>query len=86
MFKVNRPLPGPDCSHDYHGKEIINALRTMFHGKCYLCENDVSEPVVEHFIPHEGNRELENDWKNLYYSCSRCNNNKKSPRQIRGVF
>jgi hypothetical protein len=46
----------------------------MFHGKCYLCENDVSDPVVEHFIPHEGDRELEYNWKNLYYACYRCNN------------
>jgi hypothetical protein len=74
MFNVNRPLPGPDCSHDYHRKEVINALKTMFYGKCYLCENDVSDPVVEHFILHEGNRELEYNWKNLYYACSRCNN------------
>jgi hypothetical protein len=34
----------------------------------------VSDPVVEHFIPHEGNKDLEFNWKNLYYSCHRCNN------------
>jgi hypothetical protein len=73
MFNVNRPLPGPDCSHDYHSKEIISILKNMFHGKCYLCENDVPHPVVEHFIPHEGNKELEHAWNNLYYACPRCN-------------
>jgi uncharacterized protein (TIGR02646 family) len=74
MFNVNRPLPGPDCSHGYSGKEIIRSLKRIFYGKCYLCENDVSDPVVEHFIPHEGNKDLEYDWKNLYYSCHRCYN------------
>jgi hypothetical protein len=73
MFNVKRPLPGPDCSHDSDSKEVVNTLRTMFHGKCYLCENGVSDPVVEHFIPHKGNRDLECDWNNLYYSCHRCN-------------
>jgi hypothetical protein len=74
MFNVNRPLPGPDCSHDYYSKEVIRTLKSIFYGKCYLCENDVSDPVVEHFIPHEGNKELEYEWKNLYYACHRCNN------------
>ena len=74
MFNVNRPLPGPDCSQGYYKEEIIRTLRDIFYGKCYLCENEISDPVIEHFIPHEGNKELEYDWKNLYYSCQRCNN------------
>jgi uncharacterized protein (TIGR02646 family) len=74
MFNVNRPLPGPDCSHDYYREEVIHTLKNVFYGKCYLCENDVSDPVIEHFIPHEGNKELEYNWNNLYYSCHRCNN------------
>jgi hypothetical protein len=82
MFNVNRPLPGPDCSHGYHRKEVINVLKTMFHGKCYLCENDVPYPVVEHFIPHEGNRGLEHNWRNLYYSCDRCNSIKGVEKDI----
>ncbi|MHB9291288.1 hypothetical protein Holit_00361 [Hollandina sp. SP2] len=73
MFNVTRPLPGPDCSHSYYSEEIVRTLQRIFHGKCYLCENNVSDPVVEHFIPHEGNKDLEYDWKNLYYSCHRCN-------------
>jgi hypothetical protein len=74
MFNVTRPQPGPDCATDYRSKEVMAALRAMFHGKCYLCEDEVSDPVVEHFIPHEGDPVKKYDWNNLYYACHRCNN------------
>jgi hypothetical protein len=74
MFNVSRPQPGPDCSRDYRSKEVVTALRTVFHGKCYLCEDEVSDPVVEHFVPHKGDAVKEHDWGNLYYACHRCNN------------
>jgi hypothetical protein len=32
MFNVNRPLPGPDCSHDYHREEVIHALKKVTQG------------------------------------------------------
>jgi hypothetical protein len=54
----------------------------MFYGKCYLCEDEVSDPVVEHFIPHEGYRDKEYSWNNLYYSCHRCNNIKGITRDL----
>jgi uncharacterized protein (TIGR02646 family) len=73
MFNVTRPQPGPDCSRDYRSEEVVRSLKTMFHGKCYLCEDEVSDPVVEHFIPHEGDDAKKYDWNNLYYACHRCN-------------
>jgi uncharacterized protein (TIGR02646 family) len=73
MFNVIRPQPGPDCSRDYRSKEVVIELKKIFHGKCYLCENEVSDPVIEHFIPHEGDKIKEYDWNNLYYACHRCN-------------
>jgi hypothetical protein len=82
MFNVIRPQPGPDCSKDYRSKEVITALKSMFYGKCYLCEDEVSDPVVEHFIPHEGDRVKEYDWNNLYYSCHRCNNIKGTTKGL----
>jgi uncharacterized protein (TIGR02646 family) len=82
MFNVIRPQPGPDCSKDYRSKEVVNALRTMFHGKCYLCENEVSDPEIDHFIPHEGNANKKFDWNNLYYSCPRCNSIKGTEREL----
>jgi uncharacterized protein (TIGR02646 family) len=74
MFKVTRPHPGPNCSKNYRSKEVVAALQRIFHGKCYLCEDEVADPVVEHFIPHEGDRVKKYDWNNLYYACHRCNN------------
>ncbi|MDR2027263.1 MAG: hypothetical protein LBQ01_06880 [Prevotellaceae bacterium] len=73
MFNTVRPCPGPDCSTGYRSKEVVKALREMFYGKCYLCEDDVSDPVIEHFIPHEGDPAKKYDWNNLYYACHRCN-------------
>jgi hypothetical protein len=54
----------------------------MFHGKCYLCEDEVSDPVVEHFIPHKGDTVKEYDWNNLYYACHRCNNIKGTAEEV----
>jgi hypothetical protein len=54
----------------------------MFHGKCYLCEDEVSGPVVEHFIPHEGDTVKEHDWNNLYYACHRCNSIKGTTQEL----
>lgn len=73
MFNVTRPLPGPDCSKDYRSKEVIHVLREMFHGKCYLCEDEVNDPEVEHFIPHKGDDTKKYCWNNLFYACARCN-------------
>jgi hypothetical protein len=73
MFNVTRPQPGPDCSTDYRTEEVVIALKDMFYGKCYLCEDEVSDPVVEHFIPHGGDSVKQYDWNNLYYACHRCN-------------
>jgi hypothetical protein len=82
MFNVVRPQPGPDCSSDYRSKEVVTALKTIFYGKCYLCEDEVSDPVIEHFIPHEGDTLKEHDWNNLYYACHRCNNIKGTTQEL----
>jgi hypothetical protein len=73
MFNVTRPSPRPNCSRDYRSKEVIDTLREIFYGKCYLCEDKVSDPIIEHFIPHQGDPIKEHDWNNLYYACHRCN-------------
>jgi uncharacterized protein (TIGR02646 family) len=77
MFNTIRPSSVPDClSHKkYNTKEVVEILNPMFHGKCYLCERDeLSDPEIEHFDPHEDDNQKKYDWNNLYYSCSRCNN------------
>lgn len=60
--------------------EVVRALNTLFHGKCYICEDKTSTTYeVEHFAPHGGKRELKYAWDNLFWSCGHCNNT-KGPR------
>jgi hypothetical protein len=74
MFNVIRTPPDPNYSTNYYTTAAVTALEKMFHGKCYLCEDKVSDPVIEHFIPHGGDHVKKYNWKNLYYACPRCNN------------
>lgn len=81
MFKVSRPSTPPSCtkSSGYNTAEIVKILSKIFHGKCYLCEQiHLSDPEIEHLVPHEGDDKKKFDWNNLYYSCSRCNSIKGS--------
>lgn len=59
----------------YNTLEVNSALREMFHGKCYICENkEIISYQIEHLIPYRGNKELKYDWNNLFLSCAHCNN------------
>lgn len=59
----------------YNTPEVNMALREMFHGKCYICENKESNSYqIDHLIPHRGNRDLKYDWNNLFLACTHCNN------------
>lgn len=82
MFNVIRSQPAPASlakEHSYRGQDVIEALRTMFHNKCYLCEQDsVADPEVEHFQPHNDDPKLIYGWDNLYFSCRRCNSVKNN--------
>lgn len=43
----------------YNTLEVNSALREMFHGKCYICENkEITSYQIEHLIPYRGNKEL----------------------------
>ncbi len=59
----------------YNLPEVNAALREMFHGKCYICENkEVSSYQIEHLKSHRGDLELKYDWNNLFLACAHCNN------------
>lgn len=59
----------------YNISEVNEALREMFHGKCYICENkQITSYQIEHLIPHRGNIDLKYDWNNLFLACAHCNN------------
>lgn len=76
MFEIIRSLPAPhDLSRSkYNTAPILEALSTICHQKCYLCESDkVQEVEVEHFLPYSKYPALKYVWDNLFYSCKRCN-------------
>lgn len=61
----------------YNTPEVNRALKEIFHGKCYICENkECTSFQIEHLIPHRGDTELKYDWNNLFWACSHCNNTK----------
>ena len=77
MFNVIRSEESPSClsdnGQDYRQEEVIQALRKVFHSKCYLCERDAVQDVeIEHFVPRAAGGGV-TDWNNLFYSCRRCN-------------
>lgn len=81
MFSVTRPKEQPKCTKQsgYNTDEIVSILHSVFHGKCYLCEKDnLHDPEIEHFSPHERDEQLKYTWSNLYYACGRCNNIKSN--------
>ena len=59
-------------THRQH--DVMDMLQSDFKNKCYLCEYKAPIGIdVDHFIPHQGNRDLEFDWNNLFLSCKHCN-------------
>ena len=61
----------------YNTPEVNAALKEMFHGKCYICEDKESSSYqIEHLIPHRRDIELKYDWNNLFLACAHCNNTK----------
>ncbi|CAA0242173.1 MULTISPECIES: hypothetical protein [Klebsiella] len=76
MFNVSRVAPAPSClaRNIYNDPTVVAILKPMFFGKCYLCEQiDLTDPEIEHFVPHEGDVLLKYNWDNLFYACGRCN-------------
>lgn len=59
----------------YNTEGVNRALREIFYGKCYICENKKATSYqIEHLIPHRGDEKLKYDWQNLFLSCAHCNN------------
>ncbi len=79
MFTVTRPTEIPKSlinpPKNYRAEDVVNTLKKIFHGKCYLCErSNISDVEIEHLVPHKGDEIKKFNWNNLFYSCSRCNN------------
>lgn len=66
-------------SGTYNKPEINQAVKEIFHGKCYICENkDITSCQIEHLKPHEGDTDLKFEWNNLFWACAHCNNTKSN--------
>lgn len=89
MIKIERRMTGKaekaieslqeakNKNSTYNTPEVNAALREMFHGKCYLCENkEITSYQIEHLHPHRGDLNLKYDWNNLFLACAHCNNTK----------
>jgi hypothetical protein len=43
----------------YNIESVNQALKEIFHGKCYICENKaVTSYQIEHLVPHRGDKTL----------------------------
>ncbi len=85
MVHFEKSQPAPTCletekgkaNGDYKCENVLDRIKDDFMNKCYICEYKEPESInVEHFIPHEGDKDLKFDWNNLFWSCSHCNNTK----------
>jgi len=81
MIKLERPpCPNPDALRtNYKHSDNKAALRNSAHDKCMYCESKISHnhyAHVEHYKPKVSFPDLEFEWTNLGYACSRCNTNK----------
>jgi hypothetical protein len=83
MIFLPKSQPAPDClAHektkaegDYKCGSVLNRLAGDFKNKCYLCEDKTATSInIEHFIAHQGDKNLKFDWTNLFYACGHCNN------------
>ena len=80
MINIIKSQPEPTCLvserkkkiGDYKCGEVLIRLQKDFYNKCYICENQgFSDIIVEHFIPHRGDRTLMFDWNNLFFAMPR---------------
>lgn len=64
-----------NTGRSYNTEHVNQALREVFYGKCYICENkEATSYQIEHLIPHRSDRKLKYDWNNLFWVCAHCNN------------
>ena len=73
----------------YRSPDVVEQLARDFNNKCYICEiHPVTDPQVEHRLPHHGGKypERKFEWSNLFYSCTHCNTVKNKPRYADGII
>ena len=77
-FEKSQPAPESLANkNSWLGEDVLIRLKEDFKNKCYLCEQKEPTSInVEHFVPHKGDKKLQFDWDNLFFSCPHCNNTK----------
>lgn len=87
MVFFEKSQPAPNClaiekakkNGTYNCEDVVERLHQDFKNKCYLCESKNIRGInIEHFIPHQGDKDLKFDWNNLFFACSDCNNIKSN--------
>jgi hypothetical protein len=75
------------ASGTYRTEEVLIRLHADFHNKCYICEDcGITSINVEHFLPHEGDRDKMFDWNNLFFACGHCNNTKLAKAEYDNIL
>ncbi len=83
MIYFEKTQPPPPClaiekaktNGDYKCEGVLEKLKNDFHNKCYICEQKAPTTInVEHFVAHQGDKDLKFDWNNLFWACGHCNN------------
>jgi uncharacterized protein (TIGR02646 family) len=71
-------------SNRYAHAEVVSALETMSHHKCFYCEQSTkqTEAEVDHHRGVVDKPELAFEWENLCLSCSACNKAKNALKAI----
>lgn len=95
MVKIKRSIPAPPSlereknkkSGKYNLGDVVEQLKKDSYNKCYICGiKNLQDPVVEHRIAHNGDRDLMFDWDNLFYSCHHCNSMKNNERYCKDTI
>lgn len=83
MVYFEKSMPAPDClavekekaNGNYNCGQVLERIETDFKNKCYICEYKEPESInIEHFKPHQGDKDLKFSWDNLFFACAHCNN------------
>lgn len=95
MIHHPKTQPAPTClaiekakaNGNYNCERVLERIKQDFKNKCYICE--YKEPTTintEHFVPHQGDKDLKFDWNNLFYACGHCNNTKLATAEYSNIL
>ena len=80
MIRVRKNITAPkslSTTKKYDGEDVLRQLEEDHYKKCYLCERHLTTDFeVEHLLSRENYSDLEQNWKNLFWSCGYCNRKK----------